>query len=312
MNWYKGNLHCHSTESDGQLSPADVAEYYKEIGYDFLGIADHYKLTPPAMYEGSTGLSGIPTCEFGGPGREHVLGAWTNSAHAALPSEDFEENCPINIIFQAIIDKVHECGGIPILCHPLWFWTFDYEKIKDVSGYKHFELCNASPDCNSTPIPGFSPGDDLWDKLLSNGKRVFGIASDDAHQYKVPFSPSAPLGGRGFIVVKADSPNRNILRDAFVAGHFYASTGAEIEEYSLSDDSIKIKIKDFREHVVSFEFFGKNGKLLQHTHGQEAEYKFTGNEDYVRARISTTSGYWLWTQPIFLDSIEAEMKWINS
>ena len=28
-NWYKANLHCHSTESDGQLTPAEIKELYK-------------------------------------------------------------------------------------------------------------------------------------------------------------------------------------------------------------------------------------------------------------------------------------------
>ena len=34
-NWYKGNLHCHTTDSDGSLTPAEVVQYYKKEGYDF-------------------------------------------------------------------------------------------------------------------------------------------------------------------------------------------------------------------------------------------------------------------------------------
>ena len=40
-NWYKGNLHCHTTDSDGSLTPAEVVQYYKKEGYDFLAISDH-------------------------------------------------------------------------------------------------------------------------------------------------------------------------------------------------------------------------------------------------------------------------------
>ena len=39
--WYKGNLHCHTDQSDGVLSPAAVSELYRKNGYQFLCISDH-------------------------------------------------------------------------------------------------------------------------------------------------------------------------------------------------------------------------------------------------------------------------------
>jgi len=32
MPWYKGNLHCHSSRSDGKATPEHVAKFYKFIG----------------------------------------------------------------------------------------------------------------------------------------------------------------------------------------------------------------------------------------------------------------------------------------
>ena len=43
--WYKGNLHSHTTESDGDESPEKVAKWYAEHGYDFLVLSDHNCLT---------------------------------------------------------------------------------------------------------------------------------------------------------------------------------------------------------------------------------------------------------------------------
>jgi len=40
--FYKGNLHTHTTESDGALPPAEVARIYREAGYDFLAVTDHF------------------------------------------------------------------------------------------------------------------------------------------------------------------------------------------------------------------------------------------------------------------------------
>ena len=38
---YKANLHCHSTLSDGKLTPEALKEMYKSHGYDILAITDH-------------------------------------------------------------------------------------------------------------------------------------------------------------------------------------------------------------------------------------------------------------------------------
>ena len=38
---YKGNLHTHTTVSDGRYSPQETVERYKKNGYAFLGITDH-------------------------------------------------------------------------------------------------------------------------------------------------------------------------------------------------------------------------------------------------------------------------------
>ena len=42
-NWYKANLHTHTTVSDGALSPAERVEQYREAGYSVLAITDTSK-----------------------------------------------------------------------------------------------------------------------------------------------------------------------------------------------------------------------------------------------------------------------------
>ena len=39
--WFKGNLHTHTTKSDGDAEPVWVAHWYKNHGYDFLVLSDH-------------------------------------------------------------------------------------------------------------------------------------------------------------------------------------------------------------------------------------------------------------------------------
>lgn len=40
--FWRGNLHTHSTRSDGRLSPEAVVEFYRDAGYDFLMLSDHF------------------------------------------------------------------------------------------------------------------------------------------------------------------------------------------------------------------------------------------------------------------------------
>ena len=37
----KGALHCHTTRSDGKVTPDDVIRLHKANGYDFMAITDH-------------------------------------------------------------------------------------------------------------------------------------------------------------------------------------------------------------------------------------------------------------------------------
>ena len=40
--FWRGNLHTHSTLSDGALQPEQVIEAYKGAGYDFIQLSDHF------------------------------------------------------------------------------------------------------------------------------------------------------------------------------------------------------------------------------------------------------------------------------
>ena len=40
--FWRGNLHTHSTRSDGLRSPEEVCRFYEAAGYDFLALTDHY------------------------------------------------------------------------------------------------------------------------------------------------------------------------------------------------------------------------------------------------------------------------------
>ena len=39
--WFKGNLHSHTTVSDGKLTPQESVNLYKGNGYDFMCLSEH-------------------------------------------------------------------------------------------------------------------------------------------------------------------------------------------------------------------------------------------------------------------------------
>ena len=313
MPWYKGNLHCHSTNSDGRSSPLDVARYYRDIGMDFVTLSDHNVLTPVTEYAGalSPECIGIPCCEYTGNRNAHVVAVDVDST--VQPGDDLRD-AEVPAILQDGVDKTLAAGGVPVLCHPCWNWTFDDETILRLTGVKHFEVFNAAPDCNSYPSGERSAPEAIWDDVLSAGQRIFGVATDDAHQHGSAREGGRPLnhlplGGRGWVAVKASELSRRAIRSAFESGHFYASTGVELAHYRVTAAAMTIRVRPWSHERVTTEFIGLGGELLDRQVGLEASHRFDGRDPYVRARIADSGGCFAFTQPVFTDALEDDIAW---
>ena len=308
MPWYKGNLHCHSSRSDGQATPEDVGKYYRLQDHDFLGLSDHNRFTPPAQWAEPAGLLGIPCCEYTGETCCHVVAVGVTQPVAPAPSRRRKPRAKATII-QDGIDRTRAAGGIPVVCHPAWRWTLDYAEMAALRRCNHFEICNASPDCNAYPVPGFEPLDNLWDRLLTAGHRFFGLANDDAHDYFRPYAPRAPVGGLGYNVVQTPTLTVRHVVEAIRRGRFYATTGIELARYRVTRAGLSLAVRRKQEEQTVFQFFGAGGRELRRLIGERAVYRFKGDEGYVRVRISSTAGYWAWTQPVFLDDLADAIRW---
>ena len=110
--WLKGNLHTHTTRSDGRRSPEDTVALYRENGYDFIALTDHWTVSETRDGGGILELSG---CEYdiGGDPRAgiyHIVGAGLKK------DPQLKRGTPA----QDIIDAIRDAGGFPILAHPAW------------------------------------------------------------------------------------------------------------------------------------------------------------------------------------------------
>lgn len=91
-SWFKGNVHTHTTNSDGQMTPGQVIRRYEEAGYDFLSITDHGVRTDTEDLSGS-GILLIPGEEICVGSSEwgrfyHIVGL---NVGEGIPVEDFQE-----------------------------------------------------------------------------------------------------------------------------------------------------------------------------------------------------------------------------
>jgi hypothetical protein len=149
----------------------------------------------------------------------------------------------------------------------------------------------------------------LWDALLSAGKIVWGVASDDAHEYSGFERNEAMTPGKGWVNVKAASLTPAAITRALGAGQFYASNGVTLKDVQADERGIAIAI-DYLPEVVSHmlpsarfktTFIGRNGRVLQESHGDAVSYTFRGDDQYVRAVIMDSDGRKAWVQPVFTD-----------
>ena len=75
LPFFKGNLHCHTTVSDGKLSPDEVVALYRDLGYDFLALTDHRRLSAPTHLEGCMLLLSGMEMDYTLPGEVlHLIG----------------------------------------------------------------------------------------------------------------------------------------------------------------------------------------------------------------------------------------------
>lgn len=299
MVWFKGNTHTHTTMSDGDSSPEDVARWYKEKGYRFLVLSDHNVFTDPqallSLVDSSFILiSGEELTSSFNKKPVHVNGL--NIPHVLSHQVD---STLVGTI-QKNVDAVRGVAGVPHINHPNFGWAIDQETLLRVHLYRLLEIFNGHPLVNNLG-GGEKPGmEEVWDFLLTGGKRVYGIAVDDAHHFKGEFNRERSNPGRGWVAVLARSLNAAEIMRNLEAGHFYASTGIEIASFVVERKRITISITQRSDTRFRTEFIGGGGRPLLRSEANPAVFELQSDVHYVRAKVIGSDGTVAWTQPVFV------------
>lgn len=302
-NFYRGNLHMHSTRSDGSRSPEQVVNDYTSRGYDFISLTDHFlpathfrkddpsfiDITDVRQFDRDDFVT-IPGAEIHGHAMEN--GELWHFVANGLPL-DFPAWTPaesgIDIARRAV-----DAGAFVSLAHPYWNAVSESDALA-VSSFVHsVEIYNHASEVGVKRGYGLHQAE----VLLAKGYRLSLNAADDAH-FKHPVSTFID-GFGGWVQVKAASLTADALVTALKAGQFYASQGPEFHNVEIAGDTIRIACSPVDHIVVS----GK-GATYQRFHDVSmicAEAKLPDREKtpYVRITIINADGRCAWTNPVWL------------
>ncbi|WP_105615202.1 CehA/McbA family metallohydrolase domain-containing protein [Vallitalea okinawensis] len=321
--WFKGNLHCHTTVSDGTYTPEEIKDIYKRNGYSFVAFTDHDVFTDldhlndeeflvyPGMEIKSLLSSSPDKCgDFRG---YHLLClSGPNDEENGNKFEKGEIMRPLlndldtyHSNTQELVNTLINRGVMVTVNHPIWSRLLP-EDLLNIDHYFALEIYNSQ-----CAVDGDDTGTGVvyWDLLLRKGMKVWGFAADDNHNKDVINIPGGKkiledherwASCKGWVCVKAKDLTKNSIAMALKEGRFYSSTGPEILEYQIIDNCVNVKCSKVKR--IDFITYDRRGwSSFNYEEGlTAAEYRLFGDERYVRVECTDFNGNKAWTNPIFL------------
>jgi len=289
--FYRGNLHGHSTNSDGAWSPAEYCRQYRQNGYDFVALTDHC-MEPHGFDISDT--------------REFRRDDFTSLIGAELHPGQIESGSPWHLLavglpldFQtqregdtgaSVARRAMAAGAFLAATHPNWyaFTVADFETLDAVDAV---ECYNGASDAASDR--GYS-----WhfiDLPLHRGHRVGAIAVDDVHAsgYYSDFM-------RGWVQVKAEALTPEALLRALKAGHYYSSTGPQLHHVEfLGRDKLVVECSPAKQILVSGQ--GAGALRISGAGLRGAEFDLSEVESrWLRVTVRDETGGRAWTNPVWM------------
>ncbi len=283
--FFKGNLHCHTTLSDGLLPPEQVIDFYRQAGYDFLAITDHRKLSPSRLHEnGLFLLSGIEM-DFTVPGEAlHIVGIGMEESYARSNSARLGP--------QACINGMRRYGGRAILAHPAW----SLNTTATLTALRHVTAAEIYNSVSTTPWNGQrADASVLLDIAAVHGTPYRFVASDDAHFYNGE-------AGRSCTMVQAEELTREGILTALDQGRFYASQGPRFEQISLADGKLTLRCSPVETVIFYSNLVWSDARCITRSGQTQAEYVLhpQQGETFLRCQIIDSQGNSAWCNPILL------------
>ena len=296
--FYRGNLHTHSTLSDGMLEPGEVCARYAAEGYDFVCITDHcvglydYPIsdTRPYRTNSFTTILGaeMHTGQLGNGEIWHLLAV--GLPHDFTPPEmpHFDGAQSVESACE-LARRCAEAGAYVAIAHPQWF-NMTLADAQQIDAAHAVEIYNhgCAIECDR------GDGTAILDHLLSDGRRVNACATDDAH-----FVGPDHFGG--WVMVKAEANQPDALLAALKAGHYYSSQGPRLHDLWIADNRVYVRCSPV-ERIIALGAGAAAKQLLgsglSQGHLPLAAFKPGG---WLRVVVVDALGRRAWSNPLWLD-----------
>lgn len=305
--WLKGSTHVHARPSGDSTTPLpDVIAWYEANRYDFIVLTDHNRTTETQQGASLMVIPGIelthnpsnciPPGDKSGKCRIHVnlLGV-TGKVDGKLvwANRKTQERLPK---YEAALEVQKQLGGVPQINHPNWFWGMNGDLLAELArrGFRLVEIANAAFEKWNQGDKDHPSLDALWDQALVQGVTLWGIASDDAHDYEPSNSPTKYPAGGGWVVVKAQRTPQAILA-ALAAGRFYASNGVVLHRAEVDGDALVVEVAAGQRGSYLIDFI-ENGKRVERVKARSARRTLPAT-GYLRALVTRGDGTKAWVQP---------------
>ena len=294
--FWKGNLHTHSTRSDGILSPEEVCRRYRAEGYDFLALTDHfigaygYPIvdTVPFRTNDFTTILGAELHSGAMANGElwHILAVGLPSGFTAPDSPDFHpregQESGAGIAARAVA-----AGAFVAIAHPQWS-ALTLADARSITAAHAVEIYNhgCAVGCDRPD------GTAIADILMAEGRRFTLVATDDAHFYE-------PDHFGGWVMVRAEENQPEALLAALRAGQFYASQGPELLNVTFTDTAVEVACSPVSTIIVQ-----GAGTATQNLHGEgltqvTIPLQRVASSPFLRVTVVDANGKRAWCNPHF-------------
>ncbi|MBQ1206335.1 MAG: PHP domain-containing protein [Clostridia bacterium] len=322
-SFYKANMHCHTTNSDGKATPEEIKAEYMKRGYSVVAYTDHEHIincshltdenfvaitgfemnlsekTVPwnpitRQFHRTTHLNFYATT----PDNDLTIATSRKSDHWG--SDELRDGVKYDELgkmrdhtpeaISKIIEYAHEKGFLVCFNHPVWSLDFEADYLT-YEGLDFVEIFNTGCDRS-----GLYSYEEIFDVMVKHGRQVACIAADDNHNYNKYDSPKSDSFG-GWIMINAEKLDYASIIDALKKHNFYASCGPEI--YSLTRDGDTVTVKTSPARKISKQTEGRQAGAKIAERGElitEASFKINDNEKVFRITVEDEYGYKAYSQ----------------
>ena len=296
--FFRGNLHCHSNRSDGLVEPEEVVDAYRDAGYDFLCLSDHF--------EAEHGWRIADTRHFRDEGFTTIVGAelssapweerhcyWVTAAglpvdFGAPPADDHAE----------AIRRAAELGAFVVMLHP----GLNNLPLAAAEGLPGMDALHAIEIYNHNgamaAVPDGANGAYMLDGLLEKGHKVLVNAGDDAH-----FGHPRDRFG-GWVEVHCIRLDPEALLESMNAGSYYSTQGPELREMLLDGDRLRVETSGA--YAITLTGAGDRWQSGSERHGADGEPITAAEFDlapfrgsYCRVTVVDPAGRRAWGNPVW-------------